>query len=172
MTISTLLRRLSSLSLIAGLLVAYRPLATAQTNKSAPAITYIAAAAKLEGHPTGPGPNDKSTYTVTVNGVTNLPKDSDLYVQVYDYIGQGSHTFSDGQHVTVGPTGEFTATILPKSGFVLRANLLVDVGFMPDWNQPASVVAKVGRRGEKLNGPQLSGNSGGALLEALTVVTE
>jgi len=54
----------------------------------------------------------------------------------------------------------------------MRSNLQVDVTFFPNWDQPAIVTKKFGKRGEKLNGPQIEGNAGGAYIAALTVVKE
>ena len=162
-------RRFSGLLFMTGLLFAYRPLAEAQANKAAPKISYIAVASRLETHLKNP--KEKPTYTVVVNGVTNLPEGSRLSIFISDYIGQGSTTFNDEVITTVSPTGEFTAEIHSRPGKAMRANLPCSVAFFPD-QQPAQIRRKFGKRGEMLNGPQQGGNSGGAYLDAITVVTE
>ncbi len=154
------------------LLVAEATVANAQENKPARAITYIAVSAKLDDclAQYEYGDKHKPTCGVIVNGVTNLPVNSVLRIYVYDYIGQGSKAFYDGATVIVGPTGEFKTTVQAKSGLQMRANLQVSVTFFPDWDQPTSVVEKLGKRGENLNGPQIGGNRGGTYLTAITVV--
>jgi hypothetical protein len=137
-----------------------------------PTISYIAVAAKLVGHWPYPSKlNDKPTYTVMVKGKTNLPKDSILDIQVYDYIGQGSKLFSDTVNASVGSTGEFEATVFPKSGLVMRPNLQVHVFFVPK-DQPAGIRRIYGKHVENLNGFQIGGNHGGRYLNAITVVEE
>jgi hypothetical protein len=164
---SKLASRFSLLALTTGLLLALTTPASAQESK--PGTTHIAFSAKLVPYIANYG--DKPTFTVAVNGVTNLPKGSVLFIYIYDYIGQGSSVFNEEKTTTVGPTGEFIATIKPKSGSLMRANLQCDVTFFLNWpGQPASVVRKYGKRGENLSGPQTFKNSGGNYLEAVTVV--
>jgi len=85
---------------------------------------------------------------------------------------QGSKRYNSKDKARVGHAGEFIATVLPKAGLKMRSNLQVDVTFFPNWDQPAIVTKKFGKRGEKLNGPQIEGNAGGAYIAALTVVKE
>jgi hypothetical protein len=145
----------------------------AQEEKMHYAITYIAASAKLKANLPNPGsPNSKPTYTVAINGVSNLPKDAVLNIHVYDYTGKGSTIFNKGETAIVGSTGEFAAIVFPKQGLQLRANLQVYISFFLDQAQPAEVIKRYGKRGEKLSGPQIGGNSGGVYINAITVVTE
>jgi hypothetical protein len=173
MKTSALFLRFIWLILVTGvLLTAHTPLANAQEVEPAPAISYIAVSAKLQGCLALYPPTYKPTCRVIVKGVTNLPENSVLRIDVYDYIGQGSKSFNEVDTVTVGSTGEFTAAVQAKPGLRMRANLQVHVVFFPGWNQPACVADKFGRRGEKLNGPQIGGNAGGLYLNAITAVME
>lgn len=136
--------------------------AVAQTHE--PPTTYIAFSAKLD--------TLAAKATIAVNGVTNLPPGSVLRIEVDDYRGYRSTIFNENTEVTVGSDGRFAVSVPPKSGLSMRANLQCSVAFFPNWNQPANVIHKFGKRGENLVGPQTAVNSGGTYLDAVTVVTD
>jgi|WetSurSiteA1Bulk_404760.scaffolds.fasta_scaffold24768_3 hypothetical protein len=170
MTLATVFKTAGGAIFAGALLSVYICVCYAQEESQTPAVTYIAVAARLA--PQIKYPNQKPTNAVALNGVTNLPMNSILNIHIYDFVGQGYTIVDKGDTVAVGQNGEFAVMVLPKPGLEMRANLQVYVSFFPDRFQPVEVLSKVGKRGENLNGPQISGNAGGSYVNAITVVKE
>lgn len=122
---------------------------------------YIAASAEFSG-----------TDRIYVRGASNLPKDSYLIVNVYDFVGQGSSVLNQDTRIRLAKDGFFETTISPKPGVKLRSNLVCEVLFMPTFpTQEPTVLRIVGRDGENLNSygknPQAKTASGGHYLSDL-----
>lgn len=115
-------------------------------------------------------------WAVIVRGASNLPAGAILTVYLSDYIGEGSHDFNNEVRATVGKDGLFTVTIRPKKGRTMRANLICNITFGPEYpRQPEDVLRIVGRRGQRLGtratNPQAQNNPSGTILVDTTVVT-
>jgi hypothetical protein len=105
---------------------------------------YVAAKAEYET------PNE-----MHVTGASNLPPGAQLYVDINDFIGEGSAILSERAEPTVGNDGFFSATLKPSAGKQFKHNVVCDIGFVPnDPHQPESVLRVVGKRGEGLGFPQ------------------
>jgi hypothetical protein len=113
MTTTTTIIGFLRLYLIAGsLILANTYFADSQEAMPTSAVSYIAVSAKLHAHWDRPSEaTSKPTYTVTISGVTNMPKNSVLNIHVYDYCSRDSTIFDYGEIVTVGPIGEFNTCI-------------------------------------------------------------
>lgn len=110
---------------------------------------------------------------IFVRGVSNLPAKSVLSIRVYDFVGQGSDQKSVEVLATIPKSGFFEASIAAAPGKKFGPNMICDVAFHPFMQKQGSVLAAVGRKGEKLGfpkDPQVDQYSGGYYLSELVHV--
>jgi len=91
---------------------------------------------------------------ILVEGASNLPAGAILFVNVYDFIGEGSKTLSSESLPRVGKDGFFEVSLRPNPGNRFKHNLVCDISFMTDFpSQEAPVLKAVGKHGEQLGFP-------------------
>jgi len=108
--------------------------------------------------------DDCSGGNIRLRGVTNLPEGAIVGAAAARMVGNGWSYASEPAYGTVDKIGSFVIQLHPKSEERFVPNLLVHVFFGPAYHaQPISVLAIVGRKGEKLgdfNNPQFGQVSG------------
>jgi hypothetical protein len=147
--------------LVCSLLVACS--ATAQIPRESPRY-YILAQAKFQT------PED-----VWIFGASNLPVGALLTINLYDFIGEGSHVLAEPTEVTVGKNGLFETVVHPNRPNNSQRNTICSVVFSPDYPpQPKDVLSLVGKHGQNLgnapDNPQARTTSGGRILVLDTIV--
>ncbi|HTA59039.1 MAG TPA: hypothetical protein VK805_12825 [Candidatus Baltobacteraceae bacterium] len=91
---------------------------------------------------------------ILVKGASNLPAGAMLFVNIYDFIGEGSKSLSADSFPKVGQDGFFEVRLKPNPGNRFKHNLVCDIGFMTDFpSQDAAVLKAVGKHGENLGFP-------------------
>jgi len=125
---------------------------------------YLAASASL-----------RSPEQVRIRGVTNLPPGSKLFLEIDDYIGQGSRILNEEPEVVVDAKGMFDVQVHAKKGLGFQVNNICSIAFHPSGQNP-EIIRLVGRKGEHLGFPENPlahvGSGEYHYLEVVIVVTE
>jgi hypothetical protein len=94
---------------------------------------------------------------VEFRGTSNLPPGALITATVAEFDLDAWKDYGDEIVVSIDERGFFTGKIQPKKGMRLRRNLVLRIDFMSYRPvQPASVLAVVGRRGERLAGQNVA----------------
>lgn len=114
---------------------------------------------------------------IDVFGASNLPPGSIVTINIYDYIGEGSHILNEPSMIGIGDDGTFRAGVQSAKGKKFKANDVCDVVFSANYpKQPSSVLEVVGPSGRNLGkagmNPQVQDNSRNKVLVSTVVVRD